>query len=211
MGRAQYGGSYDRCGYDYEQGCGVVFKLTPEGKETVLHSFCEQTNCTDGANPGGLIFDEKGNLYGTAVGGGLYEGCVNSLGCGVVFKLTPKRKETVLYNFCAQANCADGAGPNSGPVFDQKGNLYGTTFQGGLGDGGCGYGGGGCGVVFKLTPTGKETVLYTFCAQTKCADGANPNSGPVFDHKGNLYGTTFMGGAAGPRPYSSGVVFKLTP
>ena len=91
----------------------------------------------------GLVFDQKGNLYGTTQS---RRGLQQSDGCGVVFKLTPEGKETVLYSFCAQSNCTDGANPYAGLVFDQKGNLYGTTDCGR----GCDYG--GCGVVFKLTP-----------------------------------------------------------
>jgi uncharacterized repeat protein (TIGR03803 family) len=176
-------------------GVGVVFKLTPEGKETVLYSFCAQDNCPDGYDPSsGLVLDQQGNLYGTTQYGGAH-------GAGIVFKVTPKGKETVLYNFCAQNNCADGAQPMAGLVFDQNGNLYGSTVEGGVVKN-C-YN--GCGVVFKLTPKGKETVLYTFCPQNNCFDGRNPAAGLVFDRKGNLYGTTELGGAGG------GTVFELTP
>jgi len=185
---------------------GVVFKLTPGGKETVLYSFCTQENCADGAVPlAGLIFDQKGNLYGTTFGGGVpINNCTyQQKGCGVVFKLTPKGKETVLYTFCAQTtDCADGAGPRAGLVFDQKGDLYGTTIYGGAYASGY-YGGG---VVFKLTPRGKETVLHAFCEHENCSDGAGPGAGLIFDQKGNLYGTTGGGGA-----HNGGVVFKLTP
>jgi len=165
--------------------------------ESALYSFCARyEDCHDGANPyAGLIFDKKGNLYGTTMDGGAYGG-------GGVFKLSAKGKGTVLYSFCAQNDCADGGVPQAGLIFDQKGNLYGTTVSGGAY---CGsnY---GCGVVFKLTPQGEETVLYSFCAKTTCADGASPYGGLVFDKKGNLYGTTLMGGAA-----NRGTVFKLTP
>ena len=179
---------------------GVLLGAARAQTEGVLHSFCEQTNCTDGANPmAGLVFDQKGNLYGTTSGGGH---CWQQSGCGAVFKLTPGGKETVLYNFCAQSGCADGESPEAGVVFDQKGNLYGTTFSGGYIQ--CGLS--GCGVVFKLTPEGKYTVLYNFCAQTNCADGEYPAAGLTFDQKGNLYGTTIGGGANG-----QGVVFKLSP
>jgi len=152
-------------------GCGVVFKLTPKGKEIVLHTFCTQNNCADGEHPeAGLIFDQKGNLYGTtALGGSL--ACYGS-GCGVVFKVTPEGKETVLYSFCAQTNCSDGATPVAGLIFHQKGNLYGTTENGGSYK---------SGVVFKLTPKGKETVLYSFCAQSGCTDGAGPVAGLILD------------------------------
>jgi uncharacterized repeat protein (TIGR03803 family) len=192
-------------------GCGIVFKLTPEGKETVLHSFCGQSGCTDGAGPyAGLVFDQKGNLYGTTAYGGNYNQYnICPSGCGVVFKLTPRGKETVLYTFCAQTNCTDGASPYAGVVFDQKGNLYGTTVGGGA------Y---YQGLVFKVNPKNKETVLYSFCAQTNCTDGANPEAGLVFDRKGILYGTTQYGGAYNPSVcsdmygyYGCGAVFKLTP
>jgi uncharacterized repeat protein (TIGR03803 family) len=199
-GTTLYGGLQNP-DYCTPNGCGVVFKLSPEGKETVLHSFCAQSDCTDGASPGaGLVLDEKGNLYGTTYAGGEISRCKN--GCGVVFKLTPKKEEeTLLYGFCSQDNCSDGYQPNSGLVFDQKGGLYGTTQSGGV------YGGG---VVFRVTPKGRETVLYSFCAQggNRCTDGAWPLGGLIFDQKRNLYGTTRYGGAY---YQSAGVVFKLTP
>jgi uncharacterized repeat protein (TIGR03803 family) len=190
-GTAQSGGAH---------GAGLAFKLTPEGKYTILHSFCAQSNCTDGYNPvTGLTLDEKGNLYGTAELGGTY-------GAGVVFKLTPKGKYTVLHSFCAQGDpCIDGQYPYAGVVFDQKGNLYGTTLFGGT-HAECYNGGYGCGVVFKISPEGKETVLHSFCAETNCADGEWVYAGVILDQKGNLYGTTYFGGA-----YGEGVVFKLSP
>jgi uncharacterized repeat protein (TIGR03803 family) len=197
-------------------GQGVVFKLTPKGKETVLHSFCalksSQNDCADGSVPyAGLVLDQEGNLYGTTLSGGANNSnaCYGyfEYGCGVVFKLTPKGKETVLYSFCPQyPSCTDGASPFAGLVLDQKGNLYGTTWQGGNNNP-CDTGGSsGCGVLFKLTPEGKETVLYRFCAQDNCVDGTSPRAGLILDEKGDLYGMTQLGGARG-----YGVVFKLTP
>jgi len=202
-GTTRSGGTYNNSCY---YGCGVVFKLTPKGKETVLYSFCMQAGCADGAEPfAGLVSDQKGNLYGTTYLGGAYDGCESGLGCGVVFKLTPEGKYKVLYSFCAQNSCTDGAYPQAGLVLDQKGNLYGTTSNGGTYNGYCAYGQ-GCGVAFKLTPKGKETVLYTFCGQTNCTDGGDPVAGLIFDKNGSLYGTTKVGGAHG-----GGIVFKLTP
>jgi uncharacterized repeat protein (TIGR03803 family) len=196
-GTTQYGGSY---------GAGVVFKVTPQGKETILYSFCAQgPPCTDGANPSaGLIFDQQGNLYGTTYRGGTDPFGCGGYGCGVAFKLTLEGKEKVLYSFCAQSGCPDGTQPYAGVVFDRKGNLYGTAGGGAQLDCG-GYPPAGCGVVFKLNPEGKETVLYSFCAQTNCTDGAGPYGGLIVDRLGNLYGTA-AGGA-----YEAGVVFKLTP
>jgi uncharacterized repeat protein (TIGR03803 family) len=123
---------------------------------------------------------------------------------GVLLGATSAQTEAVLYSFCPQGGaCADGASPYAGVVFDQKGNLYGTTFHGGDH---------AAGVVFRLTPKGKETVLHSFCAQNNCADGANPYAGLVFDQKGNLYGTTELGGSSSCNTgYGCGVLLKLRP
>jgi uncharacterized repeat protein (TIGR03803 family) len=115
----------------------------------------------------------------------------------------PSITEQTLYKFCAQSNCADGGPPNSAGgrlIMDGAGNLYGTTTYGGANSGG---------TVFQLTPTStgwSETVLYSFCSQSNCADGYEPNPGLMMDGSGNLYGTTYVGGAVG-----KGVVFQLTP
>jgi uncharacterized repeat protein (TIGR03803 family) len=179
-------------------GYGTVFKLSKTGKETVLYSFCSQSEgCTDGANPyAGLIQDAAGNLYGTTYQGGNY-----TYGGGTVFKLSKTGKETVLHNFCRQSGCTEGKNPYAGVIQDAEGNLYGTTLNGGSGV----YCGTDCGTVFKLSKTGKETVLYNFCSASNCADGASPYAGVIRDAKGNLYGTTYNGGTDG-----YGVVFKLT-
>jgi uncharacterized repeat protein (TIGR03803 family) len=162
---------------------GTVFKVTPAGKETVVYSFCSKTNCSDGYYPnGGLAMDNQGNLYGMAGYGGTNQQ-------GVVFKVTPAGTQTVLYNFCSLANCTDGSEPSSSPILDDQGNLYGTTFSGGANndENVCVD---GCGTVFRLTPKGKETVLYSFCAVQDCEDGYSPDSSLMLDARGNLYGTT---------------------
>jgi uncharacterized repeat protein (TIGR02543 family) len=191
---------------------GVVFELTPNQSrtvwtETVLYDFCSLSHCADGAYPyAGLIMDQSGNFYGTTADG--------DTGGGVVFELTPNNltggwNETVLYTFCSQSHCADGASPYAGLIMDKTGNLYGTTSEGG---------GPGAGVVFKLTPnnlTGgwSETVLYDFCSQSSCADGANPfHAGVIMDTAGHLFGTTSAGGLpATGSPDGGGVAFGLTP
>jgi len=180
--------------------------LLPRGaaasSEQVLYSFCSQTNCADGAYPAaGLIMDGSGNLYGTTVHGG-------ARGYGTVFQLTPTGtgwSENVLYGFCPQGNCADGANPAAGLIMDGSGNLYGTT----VGGGARGYG-----TVFQLTPTGtgwNENVLYSFCPQGNCADGAYPAAGLIMDGSGNLYGTTQEGGAGAALcdTFGCGTVFAL--
>jgi len=204
----QNGNLYGTTTYGGAHGGGVVFKLTPQHRYAVLYSFCSQgPPCNDGALPyAGVLFDQQGNLYGTTVSGGPYNNNCSSGSCGVVFELTPQGEETVLYSFCAQSGCADGALPHAGLVLDEQGNLYGTTVSGGLYNSNCF--GSSCGVVFELTPSGKEMVLYSFCAQNYCVDGATPYAGLVLDQQGNLYGTATNGGFWN---FYGGVVFKVTP
>lgn len=202
-------------------GYGTVFKLTPSNgqwTETVLYSFCQQGKyCADGASPhSSLIFDTAGNLYGTTFQGGIYGDTGGpAIGDGVVFELSPQSDgtwtETVLHSF---GNGTDGIGPFAGLVFDNAGNLYGTTNRGGTGTAGpnCLAGSGGCGTVFELSPgpSGQwtEKVLYNFCSQTDCADGYGPFDALILDADGNLYGTTANGGTPTP---SGGTAFELTP
>jgi len=182
-----YGTTYNGGGYRGGPTAGVAFMLAATGKESVLYTFCSQPLCSDGGNPTGLI-DSNGNLYGTTQNGG-------ALGHGVVFQLSPY---TVLYRFCTQGfPCTDGATPSRGRLLADGGNLYGTTLYGGAS---------GAGTIFKLTPGGKETVLYSFCSQPNCSDGAQPVAGLIADSAGNLYGTTGDGGASG-----AGVVFEVMP
>jgi len=176
--------------------CGTAFSVDPStGSETVTYSFCSQEHCTDGADPTASLIAVRGELYGTTfVGGGT--GC-GGYGCGTVFSLDPGTgAETVLYSF---AGGVDGESPVAS-LIHVKGVLYGTTYYGG----GTGCGGYGCGTVFSLDPgTGAQTVLYSFCGQTNCTDGANPYASLVAVN-GDLYGTTQSGGADG-----YGTVFVL--
>ncbi len=201
-GTTATGGNNDSgCSSAYGAGCGVVFKVTPSGEETVLYAF---TGPPDGATPvAGLVFDKGGNLYGTTAQGGVLE-C--EWGCGVVFKIDTNGKETVVYSFCSESGCADGTGPSAGLVLGRRGNLYGTTEQGGYYGNDC-AGFLGCGTAFRLTPSGEETVLHAF---TGYPDGAIPVAGLVWDKDGNLYGTTELGGNAEPNGPGAGTVFKVT-
>jgi uncharacterized repeat protein (TIGR03803 family) len=181
---------------------GTVFKIDRTGKETVLYNF---TGYSDGGYPyPGVTLDSAGNLYGVTFGGGSGFG---SNGEGVVFKVDTSGNETVI---CTFGGGTDGAQPDSVLLFDSQGNLYGTTENGGTGCGGT-----GCGVVFKLSPQSRggwaESVLYEFCSLSDCADGEEPGGGPlVMDHAGNLYGTTYFGGAyQNCNGDACGVVFKL--
>jgi uncharacterized repeat protein (TIGR03803 family) len=179
-------------------GCGTVFKVTPKGKETVLHAF---TGGNDGAEPAGeLVADADGNLYGTTQQGGSV--ACDGDGCGTVFKLTPAGQETVLYAFPSGGH--SGVWPQGHLVIDAEGNLYGTTREGGDYHAWCS---GGCGTVFKLAPDGKETVLYAFAGGS---DGFVPVGGVIADGNGNLYGTT-LGGGSSNCSSGCGTVFKVTP
>jgi len=181
-GTAQSGGA---------KGLGTVFKLRPNGTETLLYSFCVLAACADGYHPrAGLIMDTKGNLYGTSFDGGAYD-------AGAVFELSPSGTETVLHSFCQQMGCPDGYYPQAGLVMDTNGNLYGTTLYNGA------YGGG---TVFKISSDGTATTLYNFCTATGCKNGRYPQAGLILDTNGNLYGTTYGGGA-----YGKGTVFELSP
>jgi len=206
---------------DNENSYGTVFELSPPSQsggtwtETVLHAFCAAGGrCEDGSIPSGdLIQDAAGNLYGTTQGGGTGSS-VNGIN-GVVFQLSPPPQpggpwtETVLYDFCSLANCADGGEPE-GVIMDSAGNLYGATYNGGL------YyfpnSNVGGGTVFELAPPAQsggawtETMLYSFCSLANCADGQYPSAAPTQDAAGNLYGTTVQGGAN-----QTGTAFELSP
>jgi uncharacterized repeat protein (TIGR03803 family) len=182
-----------RQGTCHPYGCGIVFHVTTRGEFTVLHAF----KWSDGSYPdGALISDSHGNLYGTTQAGGAF-------GVGTVFVVGSNRKQKVLHSF----NGSDGEYPLGPLIRDKAGHLYGATSQGGIGS--CGPPGKGCGVVFKLDETGKESVLYSF---TGGSDGGEPlGGGLVADGEGNLYGTTRFGGLGncGGQGTGCGVVFKV--
>ena len=172
-----YGTSY----YGGAHGDGAVFKLTPGGSETVLYSFAG----SDGQYPeASLVQGSDGNFYGTTGAGG-----ANNI--GTVFKLTPSGSETVVYSF---AGGADGSTPAAQLIQGSDGNFYGTTVAGGASNNG---------TVFKITPGGTETVLYSIMGGN---DGANPQAGVLQGSDGNFYGTTSVSGV-----HNAGTVFKVTP
>ena len=184
-------------------GCGVVFKMKRSGSSWVLTPLYTFLGGSDGANPlARVTIGPDGSLYGTTNSGGT--GCDLSGGCGTVFRLRPpatacgnplcRWTETVLHRFTGP----DGASPLYGDlIFDQAGNIYGTTEDGGAS---------GNGVVFKLSPSGggyTETVLHSFASSS---NGAVPAGGVIFDNAGNLYGTTQFGGTV-----NHGTVYELSP
>jgi uncharacterized repeat protein (TIGR03803 family) len=165
-------------------GYGTVFKMTPKGALTVLHSFDD----TDGSYPyAGLVLTTGGNFYGTTSQGG-------TDGYGTVFEITAAGKLTTLHSF----DGSEGACPYSTLVQGTNGNLYGTTANGGAG-GACVS---GCGTVFEITATGKLTTLHSFDA----SDGAAPVSALIQATNGNFYGTTVAYGA-----HDGGTLFEITP
>jgi uncharacterized repeat protein (TIGR03803 family) len=178
-------------GTTYEGGAGnegTVYELTAKGKEKLLHSFV--FDGTDGIGAFGLLRDGEGNLYGTTSDGGAHES-------GTVFKLARDGTETILHAF---AGPPDGEAPYlEALIADKAGNLYGTTRGGGA------YGGGG--TVFELASDGTETVLHSFAG----SDGFEPYAGVIMDARGNIYGTTVVGGSAACGGNGCGTVFKLTP
>lgn len=202
-GTAEYGGPGTSC----YLGCGTVFKLTRHGSSWQLTPLYDFLGNDDGGNPNArVVIGPNGTLFGTTMQGG-GSGCMG-LGCGTVFNLQPPQRavgnlihtwpETVLYRF---QGGNDGGTPEAGDlVFDQAGNIYGTTDAGGDSQN-CQ---GGCGTVYELTHSNgnwTESVLHSF---GQPGDGDQPFSGVIFDQTGNLYGATASGGAHG-----QGSVFEL--
>jgi uncharacterized repeat protein (TIGR03803 family) len=176
-------------------GGGTVFKITPSGTLTTLHSFCPQSGCLDGQFPQtGLVQANNGTLYGTTIAGGAY-------GAGTIFEITPSGKLTTLYSVCSQTGCPDGNYLYSALIQATDGNLYGVMEIGGANNGG---------TVFRMTLSGTLTTLYSFCSQPACADGQYPAAGLVQDTNGNLYGTTADGGANACSGLTCGTVFSLS-
>ncbi len=180
-------------------GCGTVFELKADGTKVTLYTF---QGGSDGAVPqAGLTRGSDGNFYGTTSEGGVNCDGI-STGCGTVFKVTPRGDESVLYAFHGES---DGYAPDAGLIVDKAGNFYGTTNSGSSCPSNPTF---GCGTVFKVSPSGNETVLYSFQGG---ADGEHPVGGVVLDKAGNLYGTTYYGGGTHCKGSGCGTVFKLAP
>lgn len=185
-------------------GDGSVFSIDPKTRiETVVHSFCHETECADGAAPDAGLINVKGILYGATEGGGP-ECNTSSFVCGTIFSFNPQTGVyKLLHGFKGLAN---GNHPETN-LLNWKGKLYGTTAYGGNNNCGSIY---GCGTLFSVDPkTGAETVLYTFCSQPNCADGYVPYSA-LINVNGIFYGTTSTGGASPAGPYS-GTLYAFDP
>jgi len=172
-GMTNYGGAF---------GLGSLYKIAPDGTETILYS-------SNGSviPSSSIVADSEGNLYGTSHGGG--NTACGADGCGYVFKLAPNGTLTVLHLF----SDSDGGNPGGALAMDASGNIYGTTQIGGAKS---------WGTVYKLTPDGAESVLYSFGVPP---DASQPQFGVVMDTQGNLYGNSSDGGAG------NGAIFKVTP
>ncbi len=184
---------------------GQVFELSPGAGHSGwtfrdLYDFCPMEKCPGGGSPNaglafrgagsGKLYDGISPLFGTTLEGG------TDIGGGTVYEVRPAGpgpRERTLYQFCSKPECADGNRPAAPVIVDGSGNIYGTTYYGGIG------GIGGAGLVFRLDPQGggwSESVLYRFCALANCADGLGPQGGVKMDGSGNLFGVTPFGGRA---------------
>jgi uncharacterized repeat protein (TIGR03803 family) len=182
-------------------GIGTIFKMIPSGTLTILHEF----DFDDGERPfAALVQATDGNLYGTTLFGGTNASCSYS-GCGTIFKITLTGVLTTLYSFGG----TDGFAPLAGLLQASDGNFYGTTTGGGTAPNCTFFNTAGCGTVFKMTPAGVLTTLYSFCSST-CMLGALPYAALVQATNGNLYGTASGGGVNDNCYYGCGTVFSLS-
>ncbi len=187
--QASDGNFYGTTVYGGVNAQGNVFRMTPSGKITSIYSFCSKANCADGQSPtAGPVLGKDGNLYGVTYSGGI----TNS---GTIYKVTLNGKLTTLYTFNCGSTCANGNTP-TGISLGSDGNFYGTTTWGGAYI---------YGVLYKITPAGKFTLLHSFCSSPNCTDGGIPIFPPHQGTDGNFYGGTNSGGTGGV-----GVVYKLT-
>jgi len=184
------GNMFGTTGFAGTKGGGTVFEISSGGQFSTLYQFCSQTDCGDGIQPGALTIGNDGNLYGTAQAGGAHQG-------GIIFTLTTGGGGfTVLYAFCAAADCADGQEPAPSLVQGSDGFFYGTTTLGGAAR---------FGTVFKLVASGQIDTLHTFCTNEYCDDGSTPTDGLSLAPDGSLYGAASEGGH-----FFHGVVFRVT-
>ncbi len=197
-GTTQYGGTGNNntCIENSGLGCGTVFKITPNGTLTTLYNFCSQANCADGYSPqGALVQAADGSFYGTAHWGGSTQGN----GDGTIFRISPAGGLTTMHSFVGYP--IDGAYPIGGLIQATDGTLYGTTSAAGAHFTG--------GTIYRISPSGALTTLYSFCALTSCNDGSTPYDALLQSTDGNLYGTTSMGGN-GCNGGFCGTIFKLS-
>lgn len=186
--QATNGKFYGATGNGGSNSGGTIFEITPAGTLATLYNFCAQRRCLDGSLPKGtLIQATDGNLYGTT-----YEGGSN--GYGTVFKISPAGQLTTLHSFALDAN---GFYPDAGLIQASNGLFYGTTQAGNSASEG---------TVFEIDSTGNFSSLYSFCTEGGCPDGRTPQAALIQANDGNLYGTTWYGGANS----GTGTIFEIT-
>jgi uncharacterized repeat protein (TIGR03803 family) len=172
-------------------GCGTIFRIDEDGRLTTLHLFCADnpTACPDGFYPAdGLVLGDNGSLYGTTYYGGSTS--------GTAFEIPTNGVLTTVAKFGATLGH-----PLGGLLLASDGNFYGTSAFGGV------HGGG---TVFKLTPKGDLTLIYSFCSQSECTDGDDPSGYLVQAPDGSIYGTTVQGGLRNSEcSYGCGLIFKV--
>jgi uncharacterized repeat protein (TIGR03803 family) len=173
-------------GNNGQNGNGTIFRYKP-GATAPLTTF---TGAADGGVPmAGLVEDDNGNFYGTTSESGTGS-------AGTVFMMNPDHVVTTLYAFCGSPNCTDGSTPLAPLLQGADGNFYGTTSQGGTGF---------SGTIFKVTPAGVFTSIYSFCLVSGCPDGSKPAAALIQGSDGSFYGTTPNGGGSG-----FGTTFRVT-
>ena len=186
-------------------GCGTIYKLTPGGVQTVIYNFdldSGGTTAVNGIYPyGGLVQGPDGNFYGTTnAGGNAGASCNGTLGCGVIFKITPAGQYTVLHTFNgALANPPEGGGPTGRLILAKNGKFYGTTYSGGNAQNFYNQG-----TIFSVTSSGAFATVHAFDNIHGVTDGVHPYAGLIQGKDGAFYGTTQFGGTA-----NVGTVFKL--
>jgi uncharacterized repeat protein (TIGR03803 family) len=170
---------------------GVIYKMTPSGTFSVLHTFCNLGDCTDGSYPlGGITQARNGDLYGTTTNAGFFDS-------GTVYKITLGGTFTTVYHFCQLPGCEDGINPLARMELGTDGNFYGITESGGISY--C------CGIIFVMTPAGSLSTLHIFCTLKGCPDGEHPqDQGVIQGTDGSFYGAAATGGAT-----NVGTVFRL--
>ncbi len=194
-------------GHNFPNGEGTLFKITPTGILSKLHDFCLEPNCTDGSLPQGMILLPNGSFLGSTYQGGIGNPPYENYGGGSVFNFLPPGKLAVLHDFCTKvigSSCPDGDAPLAVPVPSFEGSYFGTTMFGGSLN--CEPGGPyvGCGVIFKMNPTGSVVPLHYFAGPP--TEGTYPEAALIQATDGNFYGTTAYGGSS-----DDGTIFKITP
>jgi uncharacterized repeat protein (TIGR03803 family) len=180
-GTTEFGGT-GTCNDNGGISCGVVFKITQHGEFKVLYNF-QANGPTNPTN--GLVLGDDGDLYGSTL--------------QAVFKITKAGVFTTLYTFTGGAG---GSYMQGGLIQGVDRNFYGTTSDGGAPSNSCPQ---GCGTIFKMTPAGAVTTLYSFCPQNYCPDGEYPVGQLAQGRDGSFYGTTYYGGL-----YKTGTIFKIS-